>query len=46
MNDFKKDLYTEREKNSISQNENVKQLEEMQKHYEVFDWMLKILHLF
>jgi hypothetical protein len=37
MNDFKKDLYTEREKNSISQNENVKQLEEMQKHYEVFD---------
>ncbi len=37
MNDFKKDLYTEREKNSISQNENVKQLDEMQKHYEVID---------
>ena len=33
MNDFKKDLYTEREKNSISKNE-------------VFDWMLKNLHLF
>ncbi len=37
MNDFKKDLYTEREKNSISQNENVKLL---------IDWMVKILHFF